>query len=219
MKVLIIESGSPMDFYNDQLDGNSTRRLLQLLSVKSEMHIVLDERRLSRALKLAADDNFDVVHLSCHGDRSGIQLADQTDIDWEPFAALFQKHKLQPRALVMSACCGASSGIGEAFANARLRPDIIFGSKDPRDYHEYAVAWAILYRIFCLEGVNRDAAQKALAHINAVVHPSMGRHGRQVSIFPGLVSSIWRGRYKQSSEQGHRSHMTEVRQQWGFWRA
>lgn len=172
MKVLIIESGSPNDFYRDQLDGNSTLRLLQLLNVKSEMHIVLDKTRLGRALRLAADETFDVIHLSCHGDTDGIRLADGTDIDWDELATLFQKHKVQPRALVMSACCGASSGIGEAFAEVRLRPDIIFGSKDARDYHDYAVAWAILYRIFCLDGVNRDTAQQALAHINAVVSPA-----------------------------------------------
>lgn len=172
MKVLIIESGSPSDFYNDQLDGNSTLRLLQLLNVKSEMHVALDERRLARALKLASEETFDVIHLSCHGDKKGVQLADGTEIDWKPLADLFQKYRVQPRALVMSACCGASSGIGDAFASVRLRPDIIFGSKDPRDYHDYAVAWAILYRIFCLYGVNRDTAQQALAHINAVVHPA-----------------------------------------------
>jgi hypothetical protein len=167
MKVLIIESGSPTDFYNDQLEGNSTLRLLQLLKIKSEMHLVLDKRRLSKALKLAAEEHFHVIHISCHGDKDGIQLADGTNLDWNPLAALFQKHKVKPSALVMSACCGASSGIGNAFAKERLRPNIIFGSKDSRNYHDYAVAWAIMYRTFRLDGVHRDSAQKALAHIRA----------------------------------------------------
>ena len=72
----------------------------------------------------------------------------------------------------MSSCCGASSGVGEAFENVKLRPNIIFGSTDERYYDEYAVAWAILYRTFLNNKVTRDAAQQALAHITAVVKPS-----------------------------------------------
>ncbi len=93
----------------------------------------------------------------------------------------------------MSACCGASSGIGRAFAKVQLRPDIIFGSTDARSYHDYAVAWAILYRIFLLRGVHRDAAQ-ALAHINAVVNPKFkyrrwdDREGEYLT-FPGRSAS------------------------------
>jgi hypothetical protein len=194
MKVLIIESASPDDFYDDQLDGNSTSQLLRLLNINFEMRIALDERRLCRALKFATEGNFDVIHLSCHGDKDGIQLANRASIDWDPLAALFQKYKAHPRALVMSSCCGAASGIGYAFAKVQLRPNIIFGSTDERYYHDYAVAWAILYRVFLLEGVHRDAAQQALAHINAVVSPKF-KYRRwddteeKYLIFPGKAAT------------------------------
>lgn len=194
MKVLIIKSSSPSDFYKNQLDGNSTSQLLRLLNIDFEMRVALDEQRLSRALKFAHEGNFDVLHISCHGDKDGIQLANQKCIDWEPLASLFQKHKSHPRALIMSACCGAASGIGRAFAKIRLRPNIIFGSTDERYYHEYAVAWAILYRVFLISGVHRDAAQQALAHINAVVNPRFkyrrwdDTEGKYL-IFPGRVAT------------------------------
>jgi hypothetical protein len=194
MKVLIIESASPEDFYDNQLDSNSTSQLLRLLDIDFEMRIALDRHQLSRALKSAHDGDFDVIHLSCHGDEHGIQVADGKCINWEPLGSLFQKRKSTPDALVMSACCGAASGIGDAFAKIKRRPDIIFGSTDERCYHDFAVAWAILYRVFLLRGVNRDAAQQALAHINAVVRPTF-RYRRwddakgKYLVFPGKAAT------------------------------
>ncbi len=76
---------------SDQLDGNSTSQLLRLLKIDFEMRVALDEMRLSRALKVAHDDNFDVIHISCHGDDKGIQLSDRKCIDWGPLASLFSK--------------------------------------------------------------------------------------------------------------------------------
>jgi hypothetical protein len=82
------------------------------------------------------------------------------------------------KQVVMSACKGASTGIGQAFADREKRPKIIFGSTTNRDYDDYAVAWAILYRRFGRSGVHREAAQKALRDICAVVHHSfVYRHG------------------------------------------
>jgi hypothetical protein len=72
----------------------------------------------------------------------------------------------------MSACCGASSGIGKAFASRTFRPKIIFGSTDSLSYSQYALAWTILYRRFMISGVNRNAARRALRDICAIVHPT-----------------------------------------------
>ena len=190
MKVLIIESGSPGDFYDNQLDGNSTSQLLRLLGIAYEMRVVLDEQWLSNAIKHVRDEKFDVVHISCHGDKNCIQLANGKCIDWQSLATLFQRHKAHPSALVMSSCCGVASGIGRAFADIRFQPKIIFGSTDARRYHDYAVAWAILYRVFLLNNVDREAAQQALAHINAVVSPKFkyrrwdDKDGKYL-VFPG----------------------------------
>jgi hypothetical protein len=93
-------------------------------------------------------------------------------LSWATFAGYFQGGGYCPDALVISACKGASTGIGEAFASRDRRPKIIFGSITNRAYDDYAVAWAILYRRFGRSGVHREAAQKALRDICATVHHS-----------------------------------------------
>ena len=72
----------------------------------------------------------------------------------------------------MSACNGASSGLARAFAKVKKRPTIIIGSTDKLYPADYVAAWALLYRLFNREGIDRDTAQKALGDICAVVHES-----------------------------------------------
>jgi hypothetical protein len=172
IKVLVIESSAPGDFFNDQLDGPSTLQLLNLLGLNAKLRYAINDKTFRRALKEAAADHYNIIHLSCHGNMKGFFLTDGTKQSWDEFAQAFQEYKLNPNALVMSACCGASSGIGNAFEIMKLRPEIIFGSTTAQYYDEYAVAWAILYRTFLNEDVTRDAAQQALAYITAVVHSS-----------------------------------------------
>jgi hypothetical protein len=122
-----------------------------------------------KAIAHAARNNFDILHLSCHGGDDGIALCDDTRLNWEEFVGYFESYKYLPSALIMSTCCGASSKIGEAFGKAQHGPWIIFGSTVPLGYSEYCVAWAILYHQLNISGVKRGSAQTALQKITAVV--------------------------------------------------
>jgi hypothetical protein len=168
--VFIIESSYPKDFYNQQLDGIAAQSLLNILRIPNRFRVVLDLKYLRKALREAAkDDEFDVIHLSCHGGEDGIVLADDSPVKWPQFASLFDEADCAPSALVMSSCCGAAGGIGHAFQSVEAGPGIIFGSKDERSYGEYAAAWALLYHRFQVAGVTKDAAQEALRQINATI--------------------------------------------------
>lgn len=168
--VLIIESSYPKDFYNRQLDGIAAQGLLNILEIRNQLRMVLNLKYFNEALHEAKRDGFHVIHLSCHGDKDGIALANNCQPTWADFAKLFLESDFAPQALVMSSCCGAASGIGDAFAeSAKKRPEIIFGSKDKRTYGEYAVAWALLYHQFLAGGVTKPSAQMALKQISATV--------------------------------------------------
>lgn len=170
MKLLIIESSYPKDFFSERLDGHVTQHLAKLLRIRARLVYAVDEEHLDKAFALAAREKYDVVHISCHGDESGIAVTDNTDIDWPQLVRFFTDNRFSPDALVMSSCCGASDDLADEFEKVRWRPKIIFGSTDKRAYNEYAVAWTILYDRFAKEGVDRDVAQEALRAISATVH-------------------------------------------------
>ena len=169
MKVFIIESSYPKDFYKQKLDGIAAQGILNILGVANELRFVLDRKHFKQAIADAEALNCNLIHLSCHGDEEGIALANNYRPSWDKFAEFFQAQKWCPEALVMSSCCGATSGIQKAFQKKPKRPGIIFGSSDERSYGEYAVAWAILYRRFKKDSVDKEVAQQALKEIHAVV--------------------------------------------------
>jgi len=170
MRVLIIEASYPKDFYRGQLDGHVTQALTRLLGIKSDLVYALDKSHFEKAIAHAANGDYDVVHVSCHGDDVGIAVTNNSPINWPDFVELFRKYKCNPHALIMSSCCGATDDLANEFEKIPYGPYIIFGSIDERNYNEYAVAWTILYNLFKTKGVHRDVAMEALRAIRAIVH-------------------------------------------------
>lgn len=97
MKVFIIESSYPKDFYKQKLDGIAARGILNSLGVKNELRFVLDREHFKKALADAKTMNFNLIHLSCHGGEDGIALANNYQLSWDEFADLFQEIALVPQ--------------------------------------------------------------------------------------------------------------------------
>jgi len=155
-----------------ELDGLSVSSLLKTIGIENSVRLVLDLEHFHKAIEEAVDGEFNVFHLSCHGSDDGIALTDNTQPSWDEFVGAFQNVKRAPPVLVMSSCCGAASGLSDAFKNQKNRPKIIIGSTDSLEYSEYAVAWSILYHRFQTGGLKRSVAKIALQQITAVSHKS-----------------------------------------------
>jgi hypothetical protein len=132
LKVLIIESGSSSDFFNEELDGPLTHHLTKLLGIDSKLVYGLNAANLKKAIAFAAKKKCDVLHVSCHGRKAGITLTDKTRINWPDFVQMFTANSYSPKALVMSSCWGAADDLADEFEKVKFRPNIIFGSTDPR---------------------------------------------------------------------------------------
>lgn len=91
LKVFIAESVSPEDFYNRDWEGHVVEEIVRLLDGKASYRIVLNAELLCRAIKTASENDYDIFHLSCHGDEVGIRLSNQKDLSWDELADCFQK--------------------------------------------------------------------------------------------------------------------------------
>jgi hypothetical protein len=176
-KVYIIDSNYPEDHFLDRADGAIAQHILKALGVRPDLRLALDRDHFRMAVTRATRARCDILHISTHGDENGIAICNDVrgsrlpqGFEWEEFVGLFQGSYDAPDALVMATCNGASSGLARAFSRVDKRPNIIIGSTDERYPVDYVAAWALLYRRFKRSGINRDAAQRALEDICAVVH-------------------------------------------------
>jgi hypothetical protein len=134
--------------------------------------MVLTSQYLQQGIRDATSskNGFNILQLSCHGNDNGIQVGGGDFLTWPDFVRLFRDEAGEvPAALVMSSCCGATSGIVEAFEASTKRPQIIFGSPESLEYSDYCTAWSILYHRAKTDGISPDTTNTALEQINAVL--------------------------------------------------
>jgi len=69
--VLIAESNGPEDYYRGRLDGEACASLLKTIQVKHIYKTALDEVHFEKAIHHSIRYNYDVLHISCHGQEKG----------------------------------------------------------------------------------------------------------------------------------------------------
>jgi hypothetical protein len=172
LDILIAESVFAKDFYDDNREGQVVESIARVLHWESEYKIAIDGKNLRRAIKTACADDYDILHLSCHGDDEGIQLTDETLLSWNELADCFQEGGRMPCALVMSSCVGGDRGIARAFGQRKRRPDVIFGSEATKPneitFSGACIAWPILYTSLATRGMTPDAFKDAVSKMNHV---------------------------------------------------
>src|SRR5260370_22406730 len=121
LKAFVAESVSPLEFYNRDWEGNIAEEIVRVLNGKTSYRIVLNAELLRKAIKTASENEYNIFHLSCHGDEGEIQLNDKTHIPWDELADCFQTADRIPTALILSSCIGGERRIARAFKE-RKRP-------------------------------------------------------------------------------------------------
>ncbi|TIU14432.1 MAG: hypothetical protein E5W40_06615, partial [Mesorhizobium sp.] len=141
--VHIIDCHYAKDYYHDKHEGPILQQLLKAFNIHSDYRITLDRKHFREAVVQANKAKCDVLHIAGHGNGDGIASSSgRGSLLWADFVEMFQGSDPAPKILVMSTCCGASSGLGRAFSRSTNRPKLIIGSSDARYFDDYVAAWA-----------------------------------------------------------------------------
>lgn len=162
-EILLIESRSAQDHFDDRYEAATLKKVLNLQGVKAKHIEVVNKEYLAKALKLAAHKNINYVHISAHGGNDGIELTDGEFVTWKEFDELAWPH-LKGVCICFSSC---SVGLGadelfsyhKSFCNAIVAPtrDITWG--------EGIVAFSAFYHRASNEETSTDQDVKVLNHI------------------------------------------------------
>jgi hypothetical protein len=170
LKIFVAESVSEKDFYHRRWEGRVIEEIVRLLGSRTIYRIAMTRKLFAKAVRLAARNKCDVFHLSCHGDKTGIELTDGTELSWEELAEAFQEVDHMPAALIMSSCVGGNAGIARAFEKHKRRPDVIFGTegKDGKEltFSSACICWPILYKDLVKRGIGPKVFKGAVDKMN-----------------------------------------------------
>jgi hypothetical protein len=99
-RIYIIESPSAIDFLRDRQEGQALLSALQLAQINASRHVVVDRDTLRTCFgEIFAQHRLDggptfvipVIHLSSHGNATGIALtSEKTPISWKELGELFK---------------------------------------------------------------------------------------------------------------------------------
>ncbi|MCF6125689.1 hypothetical protein EN962_03675 [Mesorhizobium sp. M7A.F.Ca.CA.001.09.2.1] len=171
--VHIIDCHNANDYFADRQEGPIVQHLLKAVNIRAELHMALNRTKFGEAVVRAMEAECDVLHIAGHGNGDGIASSSgRSGLLWADFVKMFQGSHPAPKILVMSTCCGASSGLGRAFSRSINRPKLIIGSSDARYFDDYVAAWALLYRRLNCKDIDIEAMQQVLDEICAVVDKS-----------------------------------------------
>jgi hypothetical protein len=170
--VFITESLFPEDIRKGDLEGEVVQAISGVLHWQSDYKDVRDKKMLCKAIRAASADDYDIFHLSCHGDAEGIQLADKTELSWDELADCFQGFGSIPNALVLSSCVGGDHGVARSFKKKTRKPQVIFGAEGRNQnrisFPGACISWPILYTSLASTGINRDAFKDAMKKMNLI---------------------------------------------------
>lgn len=170
LSIFIAESVGAADFYTGRTDGRAAQEVIKLHQTRCEYRVVLDRTRLRQAVRDAAEGDFDVFHLSCHGDEDGVRLSDGTDLDWGELAKVLQPLADDKKLLVMASCSGGYAGLTKALKSSKAVFGYVFGSTAETgvSFTHSCLAWSVLYNGLIEKKFNRTGIQATVDRINKI---------------------------------------------------
>ncbi len=171
--VYIIESPSQVDLYHRRYESDLLTQAVRLDGIPCVSRTAVSRNALEAALKIGVPDEMKampglapVIHLSAHGDDTGIQLTSNEIIPWGALGDLLRpiNKALNGYLLVCMSCCRGWSGIQMAMVpeGHDLPFFAIVGNPGSPTWSDTAVAFASFYHLVA-KGESVTTAANAMA--------------------------------------------------------
>jgi hypothetical protein len=138
--VFIIESLRSDDYF----DGENLHEILKLSLIASKYHWVDTYDEFVNRLEDFKKSNFRYLHISCHADRTGIEINGQ-EISYGKLASLL-KGKVMGKRLFLSACKASNIDIAAKILIRNLATSLI-GTPIDLDFDKAALFWPSFYHV------------------------------------------------------------------------
>jgi len=156
--VYIVESPSAADLLNGVSEGHLIKESLKLAGINAVYSLAVDYSSFLKAIYsrlhevMVELNSIPILHLSAHGDESGIELTDKRFINWNELRSLLiPLNKILQGALIlcMSSCSGFQ-GLKMAMSEGKEDPFMaIVGNAGTPKWSDTAVAFIAFYhRLF-----------------------------------------------------------------------
>jgi hypothetical protein len=168
--VFVIESPSDHDLYNDISEGDILKEAIKLDRISCVKKVTITRIAFEACLKFGIRDEMGlhqgqipIIHISCHGAESGIQLSNNEVINWEELSKLLAPLN---KALNGSLLLCMSSCKGFAACKMAMRVDepdspffAVVGSSGEPTWSDTAVAYASFYHLIAKGALIVDAVK------------------------------------------------------------
>lgn len=165
-KVLIIESRSHDDIFNDIHEGKTLKESLRLQGVHAELYEVATEDHLKSIVEVAAQESVRYVHISAHGSKDGFELTDGSDISWEKFDKICWPH-FKDCCLVFSSC-DVAKGVDKLFDMHKTFCNAIVAPTRKIYWSEGLVAYSAFYH---RASKNNSSTENDVKIMNKITEP------------------------------------------------
>ena len=176
LSVHIIESPNPQDLMDGRTEGMLLKESLSLSETEHTYNLVTDLSTFEESIKKRFADAWlkngfpPILHLSMHGNGTGIGLTDSTFIDWQTLNMYLEplNNASNGGLLVCLSTCVGANGIQMAMNNATVKPFwALVGNTEPISWSDSAIAYSAFYHnIFKKLGIEQATEAMRVASAN-----------------------------------------------------
>jgi len=162
-EILIIESRSPKDIFDDRFEAGTLKQVLKLQKVKAKHVEVINRDLFIKAIKIAEKEHIQYVHISAHGAPNGFELTDGDFITWQEFDEIAWPY-LKNTCLCFSSC-SVGNGAEEIFTYHKSFCNAVVAPTRDISWGEGLVAFSALYHRALSTETSTAQDVKVLNHI------------------------------------------------------